>query len=200
LKSLVVWYAVKRCAKRAGIENLAPHDLRRSAARAFAVAAEANSNRSSFCLTTVPCKRLNAISDASRTSKKRSMTDLEFQSQAMRLRKCGTSRLRAMLVIGPLIFMIQTEMSTAVRMPEPQIRRTTSAQPTRMIRFHVLPRERLTDRPSVDALSSGPRRLPDCLPSTSFWGRAQAGAHALMVDMNLSKRAGPTVSHSSHCT
>jgi integrase len=29
----VVWYAVKRCAKRAGINNLAPHDLRRSCAR-----------------------------------------------------------------------------------------------------------------------------------------------------------------------
>jgi site-specific recombinase XerD len=29
----VVWYAVKRCAKRAGIENLALHDLRRSCAR-----------------------------------------------------------------------------------------------------------------------------------------------------------------------
>jgi integrase len=29
----VVWYAVKRCAKRAGIGNLAPHDLRRSCAR-----------------------------------------------------------------------------------------------------------------------------------------------------------------------
>jgi integrase len=28
----VVWYAVKRCAKRAGIGNLAPHDLRRSCA------------------------------------------------------------------------------------------------------------------------------------------------------------------------
>jgi len=29
----VVWYAVKRCAKQAGIVNLAPHDLRRSCAR-----------------------------------------------------------------------------------------------------------------------------------------------------------------------
>src|SRR5580700_5077373 len=29
----VAWYAVKRCAKRAGIGNLAPHDLRRSCAR-----------------------------------------------------------------------------------------------------------------------------------------------------------------------
>ena len=29
----VVWYAVKNCAKRAGIDKLAPHDLRRSCAR-----------------------------------------------------------------------------------------------------------------------------------------------------------------------
>jgi integrase len=29
----IVWRAVKRCARRAGIENLAPHDLRRSCAR-----------------------------------------------------------------------------------------------------------------------------------------------------------------------
>lgn len=29
----VIWYAVKRCARRVGIGNLAPHDLRRSCAR-----------------------------------------------------------------------------------------------------------------------------------------------------------------------
>src|SRR5271169_504203 len=29
----VVWYAVKRCARQAGISNLAPHDLRRTCAR-----------------------------------------------------------------------------------------------------------------------------------------------------------------------
>ena len=29
----VVWYAVKRCARQAGIANLAPHDLRRTCAR-----------------------------------------------------------------------------------------------------------------------------------------------------------------------
>jgi integrase len=29
----VVWYAVKRCARQAGIANLAPHDLRRACAR-----------------------------------------------------------------------------------------------------------------------------------------------------------------------
>ena len=34
----VVWYAVKSCAKRAGIDKLAPHDLRRSCARMCHVA------------------------------------------------------------------------------------------------------------------------------------------------------------------
>jgi integrase len=29
----VIWYVVKGCAKRAGIEKVAPHDLRRSCAR-----------------------------------------------------------------------------------------------------------------------------------------------------------------------
>jgi integrase len=29
----IVWYAVKRCARQAGIANLAPHDLRRTCAR-----------------------------------------------------------------------------------------------------------------------------------------------------------------------
>ena len=29
----IVWYAVKRCARQAGINNLAPHDLRRTCAR-----------------------------------------------------------------------------------------------------------------------------------------------------------------------
>ena len=29
----VVWYVVKKCAQRAGIDRLAPHDLRRSCAR-----------------------------------------------------------------------------------------------------------------------------------------------------------------------
>lgn len=37
--------------------------------------------------------------------------------------------------------MNQTDLSTALRMPEPEIRHTTSEQPTRMIKFH-LPDER----------------------------------------------------------
>ena len=59
-------------------------------APASATDVEANSNRSSFYSATLPCKRRNAISDASRTSKKRSMIDLESQSKATRRSKLGT--------------------------------------------------------------------------------------------------------------
>jgi hypothetical protein len=45
--------------------------------------------------------------------------------------------------------MIRMRLSTALRMPEPEIRHTTGAQPTRMIRFHVRTRESPADRPSV---------------------------------------------------
>jgi hypothetical protein len=45
--------------------------------------------------------------------------------------------------------MIQTDVSSAWRMPVPEMRHTTGALPTRMIRFHVRTRERPTDRPSV---------------------------------------------------
>jgi integrase len=55
------------------IDNLAPHDLRRSCARLCHGCA---SNRSSFYLAMLRCKLRNGISEASRTSKKRSMTDL----------------------------------------------------------------------------------------------------------------------------
>jgi len=58
---------------------------------------EANSNRSSFCLATLRCKRRSGTSDASRSLKKRSMIGLESQSQAMRLKN---SRLGAMLAIA----------------------------------------------------------------------------------------------------
>jgi len=39
--------------------------------------------------------------------------------------------------------------SAPLRMPEPEIRHTTSAQRTRIIRIHAPTRERPTDRPSV---------------------------------------------------
>jgi hypothetical protein len=54
------------------------------------MAMEANSIRRSFYPATLSCKPLNVVPDANITSKKRSTTDLESQSQAMRLRKLGT--------------------------------------------------------------------------------------------------------------
>jgi hypothetical protein len=39
------------------------------------------------------------------------------------------------------LFTIQTDLSAALRIPEPEIRHTTSAQPTRMISFHLRTRE-----------------------------------------------------------
>src|SRR5712692_17666 len=42
---------------------------------------------------------------------------------------------------------------SALRMPEPENRHTTSAQPIRMIRFHVPTRERPSDGPSVAQLA-----------------------------------------------
>jgi len=49
-------------------------------------------------------------------------------------------------------------MGTVLRLPEPEIRHTTSAQPTRIIRFHVRTRKRPTDGPTVSRHSS-----PECL-------------------------------------
>jgi hypothetical protein len=51
-------------------------------------------------------------------------------------------------MITSLSFTVQTNLSAALGMPAPEIRHTTSAQPTRMIRFHVRTRQRQTDRPS----------------------------------------------------
>jgi hypothetical protein len=45
--------------------------------------------------------------------------------------------------------MIRMRLSAAVRLSEPEIRHTASAQPTRMIRFHVRAIERPADPPSV---------------------------------------------------
>src|ERR1700722_14128001 len=41
--------------------------------------------------------------------------------------------------------MIQRRLSTTLRMLEREIRHTTGAQPTRMMKFHVRKRERTTD-------------------------------------------------------
>jgi hypothetical protein len=52
----VVWYAVKRCAKQAGINNLDP-TIFVAVVPASAIAMEANSNGFSVCLATPQCKR-----------------------------------------------------------------------------------------------------------------------------------------------
>ena len=82
----VVWYAVKRYAKRVGIDHLAPYDLRGTCGRPCHEAG-GDSNRFSFSLVTRRCKRPNATSDAGRTSEKRSMIDFESHPQTMQLTK-----------------------------------------------------------------------------------------------------------------
>src|ERR1035437_7563959 len=54
--------------------------------------------------------------------------------------------------------MIQADLSTALRMADPEIRHTTSAQPTRIIRFHVRMRERPTVGMSAERLTQVPHR------------------------------------------
>jgi hypothetical protein len=58
----VVWYAVKRCAGQAGINNLAP---------ACAMVVEANWSRFSFSLVTHLCKQPNGTSEANKNSRTR---------------------------------------------------------------------------------------------------------------------------------
>ena len=61
----VVWYVVKNCARRSGINPLAPHDLRRTCAR-LCHAAGGELEQIQFLLGHRPSRRLNAMSDASR--------------------------------------------------------------------------------------------------------------------------------------
>ena len=62
----VVWYAVKRYAKRAGVRNLAPQ-IFVAAARASATNVVANSNRPNFYSATPLCKQRNGTSEANRS-------------------------------------------------------------------------------------------------------------------------------------
>ena len=56
----VVWYVVKKCAQRAGIGRLAPHDLRRTCAVCATVRVESWS-RFSFSWGTSQCRPLNGM-------------------------------------------------------------------------------------------------------------------------------------------
>ena len=63
----VLWEVVKKAATRAGIEKLAPHDLRRHAL-AYAISPAENSTKFSFCWGTFRFKRPNDTSGVSRGS------------------------------------------------------------------------------------------------------------------------------------
>lgn len=66
----VVWYVVKSCAKHAGIEKLAPHDLRRSCAR-LCHTAGGEIEQIQFLLVIHPSRQLSVTLDASRIWVKR---------------------------------------------------------------------------------------------------------------------------------
>jgi len=87
----VVWYAVKRYAKRIGIDHLAPHVFA-ALAPVSAMRPVANSNRFSLSLVTLRCKRPNGTSDAGRTLETPSMIDFESRPQTNSSRCLGLSR------------------------------------------------------------------------------------------------------------
>ena len=63
----VLWDVVRAAAARAGIDKLAPHDLRRTCARLCHLAG-GELDQISFCSATSPSRQPNATSDASRSS------------------------------------------------------------------------------------------------------------------------------------
>ena len=75
--------------------------------------------------------------------------------------------------------MIRMGLSTAWRMPEPEIRHTTGAQPSPMISCHVRTRERPADRPLDDlkefstTMASDINDLPATSPHGSDFGDMQ---------------------------
>ena len=64
----VVWYVVKTCCERAGLQHIAPHDLRTSLCQALPQRPGANWSRSSSSWAMHPCRRRNAISAANKIS------------------------------------------------------------------------------------------------------------------------------------
>jgi integrase len=71
LSEKAVWWVVREYAKLAGIDNLAPHDLRRTCAR-LCHSAEGNLNKSSFCSATGLWKLQNDTWDRGRDWRRQS--------------------------------------------------------------------------------------------------------------------------------
>jgi len=77
----VVWYAVKRCARQAGISHLAPHDLRRTCARlCHDCSGELEQIR--FLLAMLRCRQRSDISTVNRNWEMRLMIVSKSQWQA----------------------------------------------------------------------------------------------------------------------
>jgi hypothetical protein len=71
----VVWYVVRTCCERVGLEHIAPHDLRRTCANC-ATTVVVSCSRFSSCWCMHRCRRPSDISAASRTSCCESMIGL----------------------------------------------------------------------------------------------------------------------------
>jgi hypothetical protein len=67
LSQNVVWYVVRTCCERTGLEHIAPHDLRRTCAKLCTIASVSLS-RFSSCSGMHQCRPRNAISAANRIS------------------------------------------------------------------------------------------------------------------------------------
>jgi integrase len=76
LTEKAVWHVVREYAMKAGIDKLAPHDLRRTCAR-LGYAAGGNWSKSSFCSVTFRFRPPNDISVANSGFKVLSMTKSE---------------------------------------------------------------------------------------------------------------------------
>jgi len=64
----VVWYLVKTCCERVGLEHIAPNDLHGEPARSCATTAVGSWSRFSSCSGMSPCRQRSGISAASRSS------------------------------------------------------------------------------------------------------------------------------------
>jgi hypothetical protein len=95
----VVWYAMKRYAKRIGIDHLAPTILV-APAPASAMRPEGNSNRFSFSLSRVGAndRKVHWMQAEPQRSSQRSISN--FTLQAMQLMKLGVPRDKPVYHIG----------------------------------------------------------------------------------------------------
>ena len=147
MSAKVLWDVVRKAAARAGIEKLAPHDLRRTCARLCTWQA-VNSTRSSSCLATSPSRHFvgaaGGVGGAHVLSKPVRAGSLPLSRFAARLRAAGRVGRRQVLHEGPgadsRMKLVLTAVSVAALMttpvaaqwlnhPTPGIPRTVDGKP-----------------------------------------------------------------------